>query len=1379
MTRYPLACSAVLVMWAMLTTPLLSVESAVVVATGSAVTRTRGVIDLVGLWRFQPAESTTSGSTPSGDWGAILVPGNWLEGNAEKTPLRTPGKNWGASALKGRHAAWYERQIAIPADWAGRRLVLQLDRVSTDAAVFIDDRHLGAIAWPAGELDLTEAVRPGATHVLRLLVLATSTEKEVVIAMGANAGQNEVVKADIWQAGLLQEARLVSRPFVHIAALAITPSVRQHELAITVALAGISAGKEVTLTARLLNVAGKEEKRFTASTAASATETDGERTISATWPWADPRLWDLGKPELYTLRLDAKAAGFDDEIQETFGFREFWIEGKDFLLNGSRIRLRPMLWGDDNWRTTYALGANFMEIWPGSTEGRGRDGESWYRLFDTADRVGVLVNGVLPDMGWMGTGVEHDDGKVAWQKAAKRIIRRYRNHPSIVMWGTSGNMLGTEIAPTCVGQRQASRDLLFAREPQMKVHYQRAEWGIAQAKALDATRPLFIHNGGSAGDVYCPNWYPNWTPLQEREDLLSEYAAHGDMPMMVVEFGTPLYVSAMRGRNNYGNAQNSEPLMSEYLAIYQGNAAYRNEPQAYRAAIIKHFKEGQSYDGWHWDETLRFSAPWQQLQQLFLGTTWRSWRTWGITGGMIAWDGGNALLPKGAGVSPAGETLRAANGDLLAWICGPATGFTNKAHHWRTADVIHKQVAVLNDSRQPLAFTATWSLRLADAVIDTGTANGHTTPASTTFVPLNLTLPATITGDRVEGSIELTVRLGDRTLTDRFPLTVFTRLAAPPQQALAIIDPVGKSTALLQSLGCTVTPWNGASGTGLVVIGRQALTATGRLPAALESYVRGGGRALVFAQEPEACRKALEVRVAHTVSRRVYPVDPNHPVVAGLTADDLRDWNAAGTLIEPYPAVQVTKGMGTPVHGWHWGNHGSVSSAVIEKPHFGGWRPLLECEFDLAYSPLMEVDLGKGRLIWCQLDLEDQAASDPVAERLARQLLTYSAHAPLTPRCSVAYDGDDAGRTLLASLGITPLAKDTPWTSADLLVMGSGASTNDSALRTFLSAGGRVLVLAQTTPAGVLGTTLAKRDDFSGAQQVPAWTEARGLSLSDVRRRTDGAAWLLTGGCEIGADGLLGRLTVGRGTAFFMQADPAGLDADARTYLRLTRWRLTRALSQVLANLGAESTRVPRLFQGAAPVDAFTPQSLAIPWRALQTLRLPSAPHPVADPGISAAAADALKPMTDTSSWKEVRLPTSMEECFGDCDGEAVFRTTVTVPPAWRGKNLVLNLGAIDDFDSTFVNGVRVGATDEKTLEFWSAKRVYPIPAKLIPKDGRLDLAIRMFDRVGGGGIGGTPGDCSLVVAEPPPAVVTPGWYHPDYRTDFALGDDPYRVYNW
>ena len=167
--------------------------------------------------------------------------------------------------------------------------------------------------------------------------------------------------------------------------------------------------------------------------------------------------------------------------------------------------------------------------------------------------------------------------------------------------------------------------------------------------------------------------------------------------------------------------------------------------------------------------------------------------------------------------------------------------------------------------------------------------------------------------------------------------------------------------------------------------------------------------------------QALGWRICPQVSRRVFPM--NSPVTRGLDADDLRDWTGSSTLIEAYPKYQGNYLRGNegdqPYAGWHWGNGGAVTSAAIEKPHRSGWRPLLECEFDLAYTPLMELDYGQGRLIVCTLDLEDHVAADPAARRMAGRIMDYALHAPLAPRASkVVYLGGTAGAAWLDRIGV-------------------------------------------------------------------------------------------------------------------------------------------------------------------------------------------------------------------------------------------------------------------------------------------------------------------------------------------------------------------------
>jgi beta-galactosidase len=304
-------------------------------------------------------------------------------------------------------------------------------------------------------------------------------------------------------------------------------------------------------------------------------------------------LWDVDQPNLYHLHLTAKGAGVDDEPVTRFGFRETWIEGRHVFLNGTPFRIRPTLMGSsaagagiNGVKEARNLGFNFGEQWPGNVEERSQDARHT-DLYDITDRAGFPVSGIMPHMDWMANALDTPEEVVAYRAATERIARRYRNHPSIIIWGTSGNMFGGSLDPAHVGNKAAARLDESIRKTETGRVTPRAEMGIGIIKAADPTRPVFIHNGGSVGDIYTINNYLNFIPLQEREEWLSAYARKGDMPLMYVEFGTPVSISVMRGRNGFQGAFVSENLLSEYSAIYLGDESYKLEPAIIAGAARK------------------------------------------------------------------------------------------------------------------------------------------------------------------------------------------------------------------------------------------------------------------------------------------------------------------------------------------------------------------------------------------------------------------------------------------------------------------------------------------------------------------------------------------------------------------------------------------------------------------------------------------------------------------------------------------------------------------------------------------------------------------------------------------------------------------------
>ena len=95
-------------------------------------------------------------------------------------------------------------------------------------------------------------------------------------------------------------------------------------------------------------------------------------------------------------------------------------------------------------------------------------------------------------------------------------------------------------------------------------------------------------------------------------------------------------------------------------------------------------------------------------------------------------------------------------------------------------------------------------------------------------------------------------------------------------------------------------------------------------------------------------------------------------------------------------------------------------------------------------------------------------------------------------------------------------------------------------------------------------------------------------------------------------------------------------------------------------------------------------------------------------------------------------------------DGFAWYRCFVKVPADWKGKTLDLELGCVDDVDETFVNGVKVGATGRVPPKYdgqSGAQRRYKVPAKAVRPGAWNLVAVRAYDKSGGGGIcRGEPG---------------------------------------
>jgi sialate O-acetylesterase len=139
------------------------------------------------------------------------------------------------------------------------------------------------------------------------------------------------------------------------------------------------------------------------------------------------------------------------------------------------------------------------------------------------------------------------------------------------------------------------------------------------------------------------------------------------------------------------------------------------------------------------------------------------------------------------------------------------------------------------------------------------------------------------------------------------------------------------------------------------------------------------------------------------------------------------------------------------------------------------------------------------------------------------------------------------------------------------------------------------------------------------------------------------------------------------------------------------------------------------------------------------------------DPGNSGLARGFAAAAFDDSRWKELVAPGYWQEQGLAINGAVWFRRAFTVPAGGAATDFELELGAVDDFDETFVNGAKVGGLGPEKPDAWATPRRYRVPKALL-RAGRNVIAVRVFDHFGFGGFHGAPTEMRVFPAGRPDA---------------------------
>lgn len=936
-------------------------------------TPTRERICINGLWRWRPAESS-AGSVPDSGWGYFKVPGCWpgfTDYMQKESQALHVHPDWKGVRLREVSAAWQQREISIPQEWSGWKIFLSAECVNSLATIYVDGKAAGAIRFPGGEADITEACRPGARHTLSLFVEAAPLQ--AVLRSYIDTANAREVKGSVARRGLCGDVFLVAAPAgARISDVKIDTSVRKGEIALAVALQGLDAGKRYCLSARITEDA-REITQFQGAPFSAGDVHDGR--IEWSQKWKPEKLWDIHTPQnQYELQVTLQEDGgatLDAALPIRFGFREFWIEGRDFYLNGSRIFLSCVpidnaqvsahMVSYARARETLARLKSFgiNAVYTHNYGCQPGDHLGFAEILRAADDEGVLVSFSQPHFSHYDWKSPDADAKNGYARHAEYYVRMAQNHPAVVMYSMSHNATGYngDMDPDLIDGKRDARDTWALKNCALAL---RAETIV---RLLDPGRIVYHHAGGNIGAMHTINFYPNFVPVQELSDWYGHWAAEGVKPVFMCEYGAPftwdwaMYRGWYKGERTFGSARVPwEFCLAEWNAQFFGDRAFRIS-EAEKANLrweAKKFQAGQTWFRWDYPHQLGSSdfperdAVWA----MYLRDNWRAFRTWGVSANSpweysILWrlrpgvDKGRRELPvdwghlqrpgfsadfeadcyekidmaydrsdwlPGAGA----QALIDNNRPLLAYIAGKAERFTSKHHNFLPGETVEKQVVVINNSRQAVTCDCEWSFGPGPSA--QGAVKAHLETGEITRLPFRFKLPSEVAAGACELRLKATFSTGEVQQDSALIHVLAPPSALRPSALVALFDTKGETARLLEGLGVAHHKIDAKEDLGayeLLIIGKDALSVDG--PAPDLTGVRDGLKVIVFEQTSAALERRLGFRVQEYGLRQVFRRLQGHPALDGLSDENLRDWRGEATILPPRLKLQKHPRYGATV----------------------------------------------------------------------------------------------------------------------------------------------------------------------------------------------------------------------------------------------------------------------------------------------------------------------------------------------------------------------------------------------------------------------------------------------------------------------------------
>jgi hypothetical protein len=416
------------------------------------------VLDLSGRWAFA-LDREDRGEAER--WyerrldGAIKLPGILsAQGYGDEIGLQTPwvlslyDKNWflredyQAYAAPGavkvpflsqppRHylgAAWYQREVDVPRAWAGKRVLLQLERPRWGSSVWVDGRKAGENRSLVAEHDVDLGqLAPGRHRISvrvdsRLLMNYRPDAHSVSDSLGMS-----------WN-GIVGRIALRATAPVYIDDAQLYPRVEDRSVLVRLKIGnalGRSGSGTVTANGKRIPASWSEEGG----------------TLEFRVQYArNAQTWDEFHPSLQKLRLTLGSAAGADARELSFGFVQIATRGNDILVNGRPVFMRGTHHGGDFPLTGYpptdvAYWKKIFRInkaW-GINHIRFHSFTPPEAAFQAADEVGIYLQ---PEPGMWNDVSPGTPMEAMLYEETERMIRAYGNHPSFLLLSPSNEPKG-------------------------------------------------------------------------------------------------------------------------------------------------------------------------------------------------------------------------------------------------------------------------------------------------------------------------------------------------------------------------------------------------------------------------------------------------------------------------------------------------------------------------------------------------------------------------------------------------------------------------------------------------------------------------------------------------------------------------------------------------------------------------------------------------------------------------------------------------------------------------------------------------------------------------------------------------------------------------